>query len=131
MATLEYCADQGRCNASGGEHQRPQGSYCRYTRDLAGNRGQGAIRIGAVMEYYKFYGGNHGPVFVLLQEHNVVGTRGVMIVVEASCQAEHVVHVDNLLFLLHLEPHFNRDTNFKCCLPVAPAHPLSLDEMLD
>ena len=54
-----------------------------------------------------------------------------MFVVDASYQAEHVVHIDNLLFLLHLAPYFNDDPNFKCCLPVATAHPLSLDEMLE
>ena len=109
----------------------PGGSCCRYTRDLSGNRGQGAIHMGTIVEYYTFYGAHHGPVFVLLREHNVVSAHGVMSVVKAACQAEHVVHIDNLLFLLHLAPYFNEDPDFKCCLPVATAHPLSLDEMLD
>ena len=108
-----------------------RGSFCRYTRDFSGNRGQGATRMGAVVEYYTFYGDNSGQVFVLIREHNVVSTQGVMFVVDAAYQAEHVVHIDNLLFLLHLAPYFNDDPNLKCCLPVATAHPLSLDDMLD
>ena len=84
-----------------------------------------SIWPGTIVEYYTFYGAHHGPVFVLLREHNVVSAHGVMSVVKAACQAEHVVHIDNLLFLLHLAPYFNEDPNFKCCLPVATARPLS------
>ena len=65
----------------------------RGTSRGAGARGL-SIYMGTIVEYYTFYGANHGPVFVLLQEHNVVSTHGVMFVVEASCQAEHVVHID-------------------------------------
>ena len=105
----------------------PKGSCCRFTRDYVGSGA--TIHTGVIKEYYSFYGEHKGPVFVKVQKLNVVSSRGVMFVVDAHSISTHVVHIDNLLFLYHLAPHYNDNAALKCCLPVATAHPLALDVM--
>jgi hypothetical protein len=108
----------------------PHGSCCQYTRDIHGDNR--IYHMSTIVEYYAFYGEHAGPVFVKIREHDIVSRDGVMVVVDACHINEHVVHIDCLIALFHMAPHFNNEATLQCCLPVAKAYPLVLDnDMLD
>jgi hypothetical protein len=102
----------------------PSNSFIHYRRDKSPAEA-GIVRMGTVVQYYSYVGAaKHDPVYVLINSHHVRNQRGVMLVVDATHYAQHVVHIDCLNYLFHLAPHYDVNiTHLKCALPVSPAYP--------